>query len=246
MKIYELNVRTNKGTIQLKFSNLDSFVRIAGFQLGILFGVIEDAKTYCQIISKNLSIRWKEKEGLGLFDLNDNASILDIGSGVGLIDLVLYKYLQQPGKFYLIDKGSEEDSKKVIQWGVDHGFYNDWNVLYDLARHSEININYFELLQPDSPWPASLDLIMSSNSYLWHYPLETYWSRILPYATKGCALGFDILNRNEFDAQKYISEALSQEAIKAPRAFPEFHWHTDNLVNISGSYGEICCWNVQK
>lgn len=243
--VYQLQVETQKGQVCLGFTNLDQFVRIVGFQLGILFGHMESADDFLTLISKDLSKRWKEKESLGAFDLPEKANVLDIGSGVGLLDLVL-AHTHSNCRIFLVDRGKETDSKKIIQWGSDHGFYNDWDVFEDLVAHSDLDRARFQILSPESDWPAELDLIMSSKSYLWHYPLETYWDRIAPHAQRGSRMCFDILNRPENSAEDYISQFVQSGPKSTPRPMPVFHWHPDELHNISDTYGKVCFWDVLK
>ena len=93
-----------RGVIELNFSNFHDFVWVAGHQIGILRGYVDDTEEYLDSVGKVLSKRFQEKESLGAFDnLTADSVIVDIGSGVGIIDIALCKYIDG-GKFVLVDE----------------------------------------------------------------------------------------------------------------------------------------------
>lgn len=238
--MYNLNIKTlYKGTINLRFEDFSNFVWIAGHQIGILRGYVDDPIEYCNAVSNDYSKRFQEKEKLGVFsNLDSTSNILDIGSGVGILDMILYKYLEG-GTFFLLDKNEVNHNHTVAHWDSKHGFYNQWNVFYDIAKNSIINVNDFNLLSPDDNWPNNLDLIMSSYSYMWHYPKDAYWNKIKYF--KNTKLCFDILNRPDCIMTE-INNELGKECSYIEKPALYFHWFIDDLELENGSPGKICFW----
>ena len=227
-----------RGVIELNFSNFHDFVWVAGHQIGILRGYIDDTEEYLDSVSKVLSKRFQEKESLGAFDnLTAESVIVDIGSGVGIIDIALYKYING-GKFILVDESIIDHNHVVSHWSDKHGFYNDWNVFKDIATHSNVNLSNFDLVSPGSGWGDDVDLIMSNHSYLWHYPLEVYIDEI---KNRKSALLFDILNRPENNMQR-IMEIRNQECEYISMDPFKFHWFSSELLLEDNSAGKICYW----
>lgn len=236
--MYKIKIETLKrGTIELSFQNFSRFVWIAGHQIGILRGYVDDPEEYLDSVSKVLSKRFQQRESLGAFDnLTSESTIIDIGSGVGIFDMVLYKYLQG-GHFVLVDESTVNHNHVVSHWSDTHGYYNDWNVFRDIAINSNIDISHFTLQSPSLEWGNEADLIMSSHSYLWHYPLEVYIDQILEYPK--AALLFDILNRPENNMEKL--NILREQECKYVAMKPfAFHWFSDELTLEDGSAGKVC------
>ena len=239
--MYKLLIHTiKKGTIELKFKNFENFVFIAGHQIGILKGYIDDPESYCNEVSKDYSKRFKERETLGVFDnLSSNSKILDIGSGVGILDIILHQYLNG-GTFYLLDKDEVNHDHTVAHWSEEHGFYNDWTVLHDILESSNINTNHFKCLNPNEDWPKQLDLINSTYSYLWHYPRTIYWDKIQQH--ENSSLCFDILNRPE-NIMHQINQDIGRTCVFKEKPPVLFHWFKKDLYLENGSPGKICYWS---
>lgn len=243
--MYTLKISTlYKGNIDLRFTNFSKFVKLVGHQIGLFHGYVneEDADYYCDIVSRDYSKRFQEREELGVFDNIDNTcTVLDIGSGIGVLDLILYKYLDG-GTFLLVDK-SQFDKEKMMagQWSNDHGFYNDWSFFEEIAKCSKINNKNFTCLDPLDNWPKKIDLITSTYSYLWHYPKDTYWSKIKPYAISGTSLCFDIANRPKNIADEISFEIKKQYKYKTkPKIL--YHWFKEDLHLKDNSPGNVCYW----
>jgi len=237
--MFELVIQTlYKGELKLKFTNFENFVCIAGHQIGILRGYIDDPQSYLNEVSKDFEKRFQERESLGVYkNLTKDSIILDIGSGVGILDMLLYLYLDG-GKFYLLDKDEVNHDHTVAHWSEGHGWYNDWSVLEDIIACSDISRENFVLLDPQMQWPNNTNLINSTYSYLWHYPLDTYWSKI---QQQNASLCFDILNRSE-DNKSKISKYLNKECKYTDKPQVAFHWFKKDLILEDGSPGKVCYW----
>lgn len=237
--MFELVIQTlYKGKLKLKFTNFENFVYIAGHQIGILRGYIDDPQSYLNEVSKDFEKRFQERESLGVYkNLTKDSIILDIGSGVGILDMLLYLYLDG-GKFYLLDKDEVNHDHTVAHWSEGHGFYNNWSVLEDIIACSDISRENFVLLDPDSQWSQTIDLFTSTYSYLWHYPKNVYWNKIKQYNSSLC---FDILNRPE-NIMQQIDEDLNKKCVYKNKPKIWFHWFKKDLMLEDGSPGKVCYW----
>ena len=237
--MYTLNIETlYKGTIDLHFKNFENFVWVAGHQIGILRGYVDNTKEYCETVSKDYSKRFQEKETLGVFEnLTSDSIIVDIGSGVGVFDLILYKYLNG-GHYVLVDKNEINHDHTVSHWSEGHGFYNNWDVFNDIATNSNIPLSNFALQTPNDCWPESIDLIMSHYSYMWHYPKQVYWDKIKKHSASLC---FDILNRKE-NIMEQINAELNQVCVYKEKPSVAFHWFKKDLLLENSSPGKVCFW----
>lgn len=108
------------------------------------------------------------------------SSILDIGCGLGLIDLAIYKHYEDNCKLYLLDKtNSIEEGTSVRGFNQKYIFYNSLEstrvTLTDNGVASE-DVNTFEVSDEAVAELSNqqYDVILSLLSCGWHYPLETY------------------------------------------------------------------------
>ena len=119
---------------------------------------------------------WYSLEAMGTFDLPDNASILDIGSGIGLLDMFLSRHLVK-SKITLLDKDELGELSPEKYYG-DHPFYNSWEPTLDIINTSKLNPNRFMFIGPEDDWPSHYDLIMSHFSWGWHYQYDKYVHKV--------------------------------------------------------------------
>ena len=243
--MYNIKIDTlNKGVIELSYTKFNEFAEIVGHQVGLFYGYVDESNIqhYLDNISKDYSRRFQERERIGVFDnLTPESVIVDIGSGVGVFDLILYKYING-GKFILVDKSEiVRENMPYDQYSIDHGFYNSWSIFEDIALNSDIDANAFTLLTPEDDWPEKVDLITSYLSYMWHYPKEVYWGRIISHLESN--LCFDIINREE-DIPNQISKELGKEGVIVDKPRLYFHWFMYKLQLDNMSPGKLCYWRA--
>jgi SAM-dependent methyltransferase len=140
------------------------------------------------------SHQWDKLCEIGVYDgLPENPRVLDVGSGVGFIDVAAYQYLGGAAKFFLLDRDSLQSPDS--DYSEDYTFYHSWATTRDVLASSGIAYpGAFVLLDQGQTrlWPGDLDLITSYASWCWHYPLSTYWTQALASLKIGGRLVLEI------------------------------------------------------
>jgi len=224
---YTLSVNTDKGVIDLHWSQTDNLAKNATLQSGLFGGVgkvFSKQLFYEQFPTWNQQ-QWNQRANLGAFDLPDNATIIDIGSGIAVNDLLLSKYLPD-SNFVLIDK-EEQKFELGIYFSDSYPAYNDWASTKDAIATSGIDPGRFTFSNGEEEWPEA-DCITSYFSWCFHYPKERYWEKVLNSLKIGGKLVLDIRLLADRDILGEISEELKCEPImfEYPNIIPE---HIDNL-----------------
>ena len=123
-----------------------------------------------------------------------NPSIVDIGSGTSVMDLVLYQFLDKKAKFYLIDGSTVEHVNKGILHTKEFSTYNSWSPVTDAIVTNNFNKEDFVFWLPntsdgkeaDTQYEnVQVDMIFSKASCGLHYPVEVYWERVLQILKPG-------------------------------------------------------------
>lgn len=100
-------------------------------------------------------------------------SIMDIGCGIGGIDVLLYTHYNKP-ELFLLD--NSEVSKK-IHYGYHNtgACYNSFDATKDLMKANHIkNYNIIDVSSGKLPVFENIDLVISLLSCGYHYPLDEY------------------------------------------------------------------------
>ena len=140
------------------------------------------------------------------------SSILDIGCGVGAINIFFFQHYHSSKtvQFYLLDKTATD--KKIYDGFQPKGaFYNSLSGACKLLVSNGIPENNTHLLEVPADYainaPKGLDLIISSLSWGWHYPVSTYLDQVYDLLRKGGHLIMD-LRRNQ-DGLKELKRKFS-------------------------------------
>jgi SAM-dependent methyltransferase len=110
----------------------------------------------------------------------DASSVLDIGCGLGLIDLAIYKHYKDNCKLYLLDKtNSIDENTSVRGFNQKYIFYNSLDSTKTTLADNGVllqDINTFEVSDEavEELSNRQFDIILSLLSCGWHYPIETY------------------------------------------------------------------------
>jgi len=237
--MYSIKINTDRGVLELKYSDYENLRKYVNFQILHLHPLKEEE--FHMELSDTLQQHWDRKIDLGLFDFDKAVSVLDIGSGVGFLDLFLSKYLNNGSKFYLVDES--RFTPKSTQFKSVDSFYNNWSVLEDLIEYSNISRNDFSLLSTTDEWPEKLDVIMSNHSYMFHYPKELYWEKVMKVMNSNrCRLSFDILNIKDRDVVEEITKETGLQCKIIERELNSGVAWKDELHVVNGNYARSCSW----
>jgi hypothetical protein len=180
-------------------------------------------------------------------DISNLKKVVDIGSGVSAPDLLASK-CNPNTEFYLVDKSEYSRKYNGIYYQDVHGHYNSWNVVEDCINSSGLNRSKFNFLDPNDEWPMDVDLVLSTFSWCWHYPKETYWNKVLSSLKIGGMLLVDVINLSDRDVVKEISDELGSVPIVVTKMKmnPHLKYFEDQLAVVDGNYGGFYLWTRVK
>ena len=186
--------------------------------------VIKTAKAESSNIDKNyFSDLKKNVEKLLPHIPKETLSILDIGCGIAGLDIILNEYLK-PNKIYLLDKTKIE---KKIWYGFKKSgaFYNSLELAKKTFELNGVNTNIIELIDApiDGNIPLekeSIDLVISTISWGFHYPIKTYIKSVLSLLKKKGVLIIDLrLSKNTKTELDELSKFFHVEIIDMENTF---------------------------
>lgn len=235
---YNLQVDTDKGPISLWWDDVETLAKYTTLQSG-LFGVDRpfSKQVFFEIFPKFYQSMWNITHRLGGFDLPDNPTIIDIGSGVGIIDLLLAEYLPT-AKIFLLDK-EELNNQPGVYYTENYFYYNSWTPTLDcITRTPKLN-NRINIMSPEDQWPESVDCVTSYFSWCMHYPKETYWNKVVSVLKPGGKLILDVRKLKDRDTVEEISDQL--------KCVPKKHEFRNTIVqwidnNEDDVLGYRCVW----
>ena len=146
----------------------------------------EDYKDFVKRVSEenSESIAYKflkifEKKAISLLPhiATDCNSVLDIGCGLGVLDLFLWHELNNP-KLYLLDK-TKVDENIWYLFTNKAAFYNSLDLTNQFLVRNGVTRESIRTLNSGDDYNIpikanSVDLVISSLSWGFHYPLSTY------------------------------------------------------------------------
>lgn len=238
---YQLKVNAQQQTVNLEFSDVETLAFYTTLQTGIFGGKssIFSKQIFFEQFPQWAQSQWHHHEMLVGQYIQDNSKILDIGSGLGMVDLIQSK-LNPSLKFYLVDKEVQNFSHDVY-YSNDYPFYNNWGPTKDCINTSGLNPDNFSFLAPEDSWPE-VDHIISYFSWCFHYPKSVYWDRVLNSLKMNGTLTLDVRLVEGDNTIDEISEAFKFTAIKdpIPNAIPTW---IDNYPRVDSKiFGYRCHW----
>lgn len=114
--------------------------------------------------------------------------IVDIGAGVGGIDIFLSEFYTNQASLYLLDK-SQVDYDITPGLSKRHGFYTSFDAAEALLTQNGIKKEHIHFLSPGDELPKA-NIIISLYSWGFHYPIETYAAKVK--ACRGATLIMDL------------------------------------------------------
>lgn len=224
---YNLTIETDKGPIVINWSDANELARWSNIQAGLYVkGKKSSLQLFYELFPKWQQMWWDRRYGQGLFNLPDNAKIVDIGSGVAVQDILLAKYLPE-STYTLVDKEGFE-FRPGIYYDKDYPEYNSWKPVVDGIKSSGIDSNRFKMQGPNDAWPDEVDAVTSYLSWCWHYPKEMYWQKVLDHLKVGGLFYADVRLLEDRDVMGEISEDMKSEPL-ATIEFGKLPKHVDNM-----------------
>ncbi len=159
-------------------------------------------------LEKNTEILFlKEIETFKNFLPNNLQNIMDIGCGLGIINIYLNQIFKNQPSFFLLDKNRID---KKIQYGFSTNYesYNDLNETKKILLNNDLNNKQINLLdvEKDIKIEKGIDLVISLKSMGYHYPFELYLKLFNKCCNNNTIFIFDLsevyFNQNEL--QKYF------------------------------------------
>lgn len=184
---------------------------------------------------------WNQIEKIGELELPNEPHILDIGSGIGIIDLFLHQMFPT-SHISLIDKNDSSPINGNL-YGPLHPFYNSWDPTIDAIKTTNLNIDNFKFLLPEDNWATDVDLITSHFSWCWHYDVQTYLDKVYDSLKQNGKLILTIRFTNNENIIKILNDKFG--SVGNMIYFPKFNQidTEQHLFDAPGeNYGCIGMW----
>ncbi len=120
-------------------------------------------------------------------------SVLDIGCGLGVINIFLNQKYKNNLSFFLLDKDKIDSSIKY-GFSKDYESYNDLTETKNLLCNNGLNDDqvYIENVDNKINIKLKIDLIISLKSMCYHYPLENHLELLKNVCTKDTEFILDV------------------------------------------------------
>jgi len=139
-------------------------------------------------------------------------SILDIGCGLGGIDVYLDRHYDRTPRLSLLDRDTVSDI--YYRYEQTAAAYNSLALTEKLARVNGIDADRLRTVDVDEagyPRDETFDLIVSLLSWGYHYPLETYLDDVTETLAPGGTVILDVRKRT--DGRATLSEAFDSLSV---------------------------------
>jgi len=121
-------------------------------------------------------------------------TVMDIGCGLGLINILLNNNFKNINEFYLLDKNII-DHKIKYGFSINYESYNNLLATKKTLKLNNIDENKINLIDVNKNYhikEKSIDLIISLVSMGYHYPISNYVELLKKTCTKKTVFIFDI------------------------------------------------------
>lgn len=202
-----LNTKTEKKLLLLQRNELSSlsqkrirkiFGRWLYTNLFINFFHTKDLESKTFLLLEN------EFRNLRNFFPNNIVSVMDIGCGLGLINLFINNFYKNCKKFYLLDK-NRIDNKIIYGHSSQYESYNYLDVTKNILINNGLEEQKINLINVDREIKIqnnSIDLCISLVSMGYHYPISNYLNLLKEKCKSDCVIIFDIAL--EYQSLEYI------------------------------------------
>jgi hypothetical protein len=206
---YSVMLNTDKGPITLKWKNVQALAANWFMQTGSWMKS-PNLQTFFDFFPMWVNYNWWQNNQRNVYELPSGSTIIDIGSGNSVFDLLLHKYIPD-SKFYLVDRNNFITAKSNAKYPTRDNpcWLHSWNIVEDAIQSSNIDRSNFTFLDIDDDWNVEADMITSYMAWCMHFPKEEYWSRVLKSLKIGGRLLIDINIGWEQQLIEEISDELN-------------------------------------
>ena len=134
-------------------------------------------------------------------------NIMDVGCGLGVIDIFLNRFYKKNLNFYLLDKNKID--KKIKYWfSEDYESYNVLEETKNLLLNNDLNESSINIIDVDKKIEIKqkIDFVISLKSMGYHYPFENYLKLFSNCCTKQTIFIFDISDNQNHLLGDYFEE----------------------------------------
>ena len=156
-------------------------------------------------------------------------NVLDIGCGLGIINIFLNQKYKNELDFYLLDKDRVDNS---IKYGFNENYesYNDLNETKILLTANGVNKEKIFIYDVDHKINinSKIDLVISLKSMGYHYPLENYFDLLQRVSTNETEFIFDVTDG------RYDSDTIKKYFLNFKVIYEEKSLHPLKRLHCSG------------
>ena len=158
-------------------------------------------------------------------------NIMDIGCGLGIINIYLNKFFNKKSNFFLLDK-SRIDKKINYGFSSNYESYNDLNETKNILLENDVDSGCIYLFDVEKKFQINkkMDLVISLKSMGYHYPINTYIELFRNCCTKDTVFIYDI-GDNQYD-ENYLKTIFDNVKII-------YEEKTNNVLR------RVCCKNFK-
>ena len=162
---------------------------------------------------------------------NSVNTIMDIGCGLGIINIYLNKFFEKKPIFFLLDK-NRIDRKIKYGFSINYESYNDLNETKNILLGNEIDSDCIYLFDVEKQFQINkkIDLVISLKSMGYHYPINSYIELFRNCCTKNTVFIYD-LGENQYD-ENYLKTIFDDVKII-------YEENTNNVLK------RVCCKNFK-
>ena len=173
----------------------------------------------------------KELDTFKNFLPNSVNTIMDIGCGLGIINIYLNKFFEKKPIFFLLDK-NRIDRKIKYGFSLNYESYNDLNETKKILLENEINSACVHLFDVERQFQIDkkIDLVISLKSMGYHYPINSYIELFRNCCTKNTVFIYD-MGENQYD-ENYLKTIFEDVKII-------YEENTNNVLK------RVCCKNLK-
>ncbi|MDC3042517.1 hypothetical protein OA173_04150 [Candidatus Pelagibacter sp.] len=158
-------------------------------------------------------------------------NIMDIGCGLGIIDIYLNEFFEKKPVFFLLDK-NRVDRKIKYGFSSNYESYNDLKETKNILLNNNIDSSCINLFDVEKQFliTKKMDLVISLKSMGYHYPINTYIELFRNCCTKNTVFIYDI-GENQYD-ENYLKTIFDDIKII-------YEENTNNVLK------RVCCKNFK-